>query len=53
MSVKAARMLAPCSATVIISILDQFEEHARPEKLHELADAQKIAAFVAWHYASP
>jgi predicted protein tyrosine phosphatase len=96
MSVKEARMLAPCSATVIISILDQFEEHARPELLHEfadhlvlnfvdtfekpdqpewpdqlteeehkaactwdddrapeLADAQKIAAFVARHHASP
>lgn len=96
MGVKEARMLAPCSATVIISILDQFEEHARPERLHEfadclvlnfvdtfekpdqsewpdhlteeehkaactwdddrapeLADAQKIAAFVATHHATP
>ncbi len=38
MGVKEVRMLAPCSATVIISILDQFEEHARPEQLHEFAD---------------
>ncbi|MBA4264310.1 MAG: hypothetical protein C0453_04450, partial [Comamonadaceae bacterium] len=95
MGVREAGKLMPCPATVIISILDQFEEHARPEQLNEfadhlvldfvdtfekpgepewpdqltkeenksactwdddrapeLADAQKIAAFVATHHAT-
>jgi predicted protein tyrosine phosphatase len=38
MSVRESRLLAPCPSTVIISILDQFEEHARPQHLHAFAD---------------
>lgn len=38
MGVREARKLTPCPATVIISILDQFEEHAWPEQLHEFGD---------------
>lgn len=38
LSVREAQQLAPCPATVIISILDQFEKHARPPQLHLFAD---------------
>ncbi len=38
MGVREASKLEPRSDTVIISILDQFEEHNRPEHLHRFKD---------------
>lgn len=38
MSVREAMKLEPRQDTVIISILDQFEEHSRPDHLHRFRD---------------
>lgn len=38
MGVREARLLKPRPDTVIISILDQFEEHNRPVHLHQFKD---------------
>lgn len=38
MSVREARQLVPGKSTVVISILDQFEQHARPAHLSQFAD---------------
>jgi predicted protein tyrosine phosphatase len=38
MGVREASRLEPNQTTVIISILDQFEEHNRPSRLHEFKD---------------
>lgn len=38
MGVREASKLEPRSDTVIISILDQFEEHNRPDHLHRFKD---------------
>lgn len=38
MGVREANRLEPSQTTVIISILDQFEEHNRPPRLHEFRD---------------
>lgn len=38
MGVREARALEPRQDTVIISILDQFEEHNRPDRLHLFRD---------------
>ncbi len=38
MGVKEASKLVPCSDTVIISILNQFEECNRPDHLHQFRD---------------
>lgn len=38
LSVREARALAPSPDTVIISILDQFEQFQRPERLQEFKD---------------
>ncbi|MBW0169666.1 MAG: dual specificity protein phosphatase family protein [Hydrogenophaga sp.] len=38
MGVREASKLEPGSDTVIISILDQFEEHNRPDHLHRFKD---------------
>lgn len=38
MGVREAARLEPSQTTVIISILDQFEEHNRPPRLHEFKD---------------
>jgi len=38
MDVREARQLKPSQTTVIISILDQFEEHNRPDHLHLFRD---------------
>jgi hypothetical protein len=38
MGVREAMKLEPRKDTVIISILDQFEEHNRPDHLHKFKD---------------
>lgn len=38
MGVREARQLVPGQSTIVISILDQFEEHARPAHLSQFAD---------------
>lgn len=38
MGVREASRLEPSQTTVVISILEQFEEHNRPTRLHEFRD---------------
>ncbi|MDT4855937.1 hypothetical protein FQZ97_903100 [compost metagenome] len=38
MGVREASRLEPSPTTMIISILDQFDEHNRPQRLHEFRD---------------
>lgn len=45
MGVREASRLEPSQTTVVISILDQFEEHNRPTRLHEFRD-HLILSFV-------